>query len=951
MSFNTERIFVAVDLETTGLDAQKDAIIEIGAVRIQGDRVIDRFSTLINPGRKIPLRIEQITGITDKDVANAPTLAEIAPEFLAFVDAGVTGVIAHNAGFDLGFLEAANIRFHRPALDTFELSTILLPGMPSYSLGELCRGLGIVLEDAHRALDDAEASARLFMMLNGQIQCMDGRILAQLMAAGAQVDWPPMLLIQDEIRHRQAEFGDDWVAQTQPDTPAPDRRMAAGVALDQGGGSGVQVDPSQLTHILEPGGILAQRLGDQYEHRVGQSELAGYVLNALNVGDHLLAEAGTGTGKSLAYLLPAALWSVANEQRVVVATNTITLQDQLLDSEIPRVRDLLGDLGLSGQNWRTALLKGRSNYLCTRRLHLWQQNHQLSALEMRVLAKVLVWLSITQTGDMSELLLYGSQEQAIWAHMASDPATCSRERCFGHARSRVDGSREDFVDFFLLAKQEAEAAHLVVVNHALLMADISAGGRVLPAYDHLIIDEAHRLEETATDQMTYRADAQSMERLLARLDFRGELADLLRRHPPSAEAAAALAGKAKRILPRLQEFTGALARFTLRQPDMRKESKYTQRLLLDGAVRSQPRWSQIEVEWQAVSTDLGRLADGLKNLGDRLRQAGWDSMEPQATHLGDLLGLSDAFADLLGNMDEIIYQPSGHRGDVNGQRVCWLELDTDGERVSLCSAPVYVGELVNTNLVNKLRATILTGATLRTGDGFGYVQERLGLWDINCITIPSPFDYKRNVLLCLPTDMPLPNHPAYQQAVEQAIVRAAQATDGHTLALFTSYAHLRATANAIRGPLDRSGIVVLEHGGSSRRRLLREFKEAPKAVLLGTRSFWEGVDLPGDELECLLIVKLPFSVPSDPLVAARSQHFDDPFSEYTLPETILRFRQGFGRLVRRASDRGSVILLDSRIWRKGYGQGFLDALPDCTVRRVPVMNLDGEIKQWLADIR
>ncbi len=191
MPHNTERIFVAVDLETTGLDAKKDAIIEIGAVRIQGDQVIDRFSTLINPGRKIPLRIEQITGITDKDVANAPTLAEIAPELLAFVDASVTGVIAHNAGFDLGFLEAANIRFHRPALDTFELSTILLPGMPSYSLGELCRGLGIVLEDAHRALDDAEASARLFMMLNGQIQRMDGRILAQLSTAGAQVDWPP----------------------------------------------------------------------------------------------------------------------------------------------------------------------------------------------------------------------------------------------------------------------------------------------------------------------------------------------------------------------------------------------------------------------------------------------------------------------------------------------------------------------------------------------------------------------------------------------------------------------------------------------------------------------------------------------------------------------------------------------------------------------------------------
>ena len=280
------------------------------------------------------------------------------------------------------------------------------------------------------------------------------------------------------------------------------------------------------------------------EERPGQRQMAQAVGSSIDSGRHLVVQAGTGTGKTLGYLVPA----IVAGKRVVVATATKALQDQLAAKDLPFLEAHLG----IPFDW--AVLKGRSNYLCTRRLHLWQQSHQLSALEMRVLAKVLVWISITQTGDVSELFLYGSQEQAIWSRMASDPATCSRERCFGHARSRGDGSREDFVDFFLLAKQEADAAHLVVVNHALLMADISAGGRVLPAYDHLIIDEAHRLEETATEQMTYRADAQSMERLLARLDSRGELADLLRRHPPSAEAAAALSGKAKRILPRLQEF-------------------------------------------------------------------------------------------------------------------------------------------------------------------------------------------------------------------------------------------------------------------------------------------------------------------------------------------------------------------------------------------------------------
>ncbi len=429
--------------------------------------------------------------------------------------------------------------------------------------------------------------------------------------------------------------------------------------------------------------------------------MAGHVLDALNLGDQLLIEAGTGTGKSLAYLLPAALWGVANQQRIVVATNTIALQDQLLDKEIPRVQDLLADMGLAAGSWRTALLKGRHNYLCTRRLYLWQHDHRLSPLEMRVLAKVLVWLSVTESGDISELFLFGDGERAIWSHICSDPATCSRERCFGHVRSRQDGHRHDFVDFFLLARQQADAAHLLVVNHALLMADLSAGGRVLPAYDHLIIDEAHRLEETATEQLTYRADGASVRRLLGRLTFRGEVADLLRRNSAIAEAAAALSTRAGRIVPQLDEFTAALARFTLRQPGIRKESAYTQRLLLDGAVRSQPRWSQIEVEWDTISSSLGRVHSGLNSLIDRLERANWATMEPQSTHLGELRGIADLLGETLANLDEIIYRAvSGHRGGMeNGDghqaRVSWLELAKTDQSVTLSTAPIDVGELVD----------------------------------------------------------------------------------------------------------------------------------------------------------------------------------------------------------------------------------------------------------------
>ena len=214
-------------------------------------------------------------------------------------------------------------------------------------------------------------------------------------------------------------------------------------------------------------------------------------------------------------------------------------------------------------------------------------------------------------------------------------------------------------------------------------------------------------------------------------------------------------------------------------------------------------------------------------------------------------------------------------------------------------------------------------------------------------TVDSPFDYKRSALLYLPSDVPLPNHPHYQQMVEQAIVEAGTAAEGHTLVLFTSYQQLRATADAIRVPLERQGVSLFQHGQSSRFRLLREYRQAQQAVLLGTRSFWEGIDLPGDELTCLLIARLPFAVPNDPLVAARSAEFEDPFEEYTVPDAVLRFRQGFGRLIRRATDRGVVVLLDSRAWRKDYGSAFLDSLPECTVRRAPLQNLGREVRSWL----
>lgn len=930
-----ERVYIALDLETTGLDAARDSIIEIGAVKFAGDRLLERYATLVNPQRPIPSRVTQITGIRDSDVKNAPTIDRVIPELLAFVTSDVAAVIAHNAEFDLGFLRAAGVNFGRPAFDTLTLASILLPGMASYSLGELCATLRIPLVDAHRALDDAQATGQLFQLLHEQARLLPAHTLRLLCDSAEGSDWPLSSFFADAangqdpaldaLPPRWALSSDDWQPLAEH-TPA-------------------QLLPSAIVkEFFADEGPLAVQLGARYEHRAGQMAMAARVMEALNLGDHLLIEAGTGTGKSLAYLLPAALWSVTNGQRVVVATNTINLQDQLLAKDIPQVQALLSAAG--HPPLRAALLKGRQHYLCTRRLRLWRTNHRLSPVELTVLAKVLVWLPHTLTGDADELTLH-SAERAIWLRICSDGGSCTPERC----ERPYDGTAEGVPDrdFYLAARRRAEGSHIVVVNHALLLADLANEGRVLPPYEHLVVDETHRLEEAATDQLTYRVEWPLVQYLLRRLlpdgDLLGQLhrAAAERHQPALVRRLPELASMAQHTAVCLDEFASLLASFARQQDSLREDAGYAQRLRLNGATRSQPLWSRIEIEWDVVATCLAELIGLLGTITEQMQAARWHEDERATPLLADTTTILTTITDLAHRLDEILVQPTGATN-----QVAWLEVTDSTDAVTVASAPLSVQELIERGLVHQRRSAIFTGATLRTGSGFQFIRERLGLWDVNISTVDSPFDYRRSTLLYLPTDMPLPNDPHYQQGVETAIIEAARAADGRTLVLFTSYQQLRTTAEAIRVPLERLGITMLQHGQSSRYRLLQEFRQTERAVLLGTRSFWEGVDLPGDELTCLLIARLPFAVPSDPLVAARSEEFDDPFMDYTLPDAVLRFRQGFGRLIRRASDRGAVVLLDSRIWRRRYGQAFLDALPECTIRRGPISNLASAIERWLA---
>lgn len=938
------RTFVAVDVETTGLSPQKDAIIEIGAVRFCDGEIVDTFATFVNPGRPIPIFIQQLTNISDRDVVSAPKMDRVLPELLAFVDNTVYGVVGHNVGFDLGFLEANGANFHRPRLDTHELATILLPNQPSYNLGELCNSLDIRLDDAHRANADAEATAQLFMRLIERLDQLPLQILQILVQSSEGSDWSLRFLLEDALASRLSGAWNQppvhWIRADAAQSPPSVQPAPASAEAER------LVRPETLDAAFADDGPLARQLDGHYETRRGQVEMAKLVLDAFTAGRHRMIEAGTGTGKSMAYLLPAALWATAHNQRTVVATNTIPLQEQLLEQEIPRLAELLAETAPDLPPLRAALLKGRQNYLCTRRLEEWRRGRQLATVELRLLAKVLAWLPNTRTGDVSELSINDPKERSLWRQIASDPAICTEERCGSDAHQQGEfGSH----DFYWQARHAAETAHLLVVNHALLLADVETGHRLLPDYNHLVIDEAHRLEDAATEALTSRTDRAQIDAALSRMVLMKEMRRRLESHPEWPRQGRQIEESARRLSAPISEFAASLLQFAQSQEGIRPNAEYAQRLRLDSGMRAQPRWSQLEMEWDAVSKGLHSLLEQSRALIDGLDRARWWAEDATALHLNELRSHTDYLAELTGAADRVIFRPVS----ADGETVTWLSIPSGNrnqeQNVELCAAPVHVGDLLETEIFHRLRTVVLTGATLRTNEGFDFMQDRLGGWSAEVSAIASPFDYRSNVMLYLPSDMPPPDRGNYQQSVERAIIAGAKAADGHTLVLFTSYAHLKATAEAIRGPLDRMGIGLLEHGSGSRRRLLKEFRSGGRFVLLGTGTFWEGIDLPGEQLTCLFIVRLPFAVPTDPLVAARGAGYDDSFYDYVVPDAVLRFRQGFGRLIRRATDRGVVVMLDNRAWKREYGAAFLEALPTCTQRNAPLMNLEETVSQWLAN--
>jgi DNA polymerase-3 subunit epsilon/ATP-dependent DNA helicase DinG len=931
-------IIVSLDIETTGLDENREAIIEVAAVKFNGRRIEGEFNTLINPGKQIPDFITGLTGIDNAMVRNAPRLRDIAHELTAFV--GDAPILGHNVKFDIGFLRKAGLFEYQQTIDTYELASVLMPAASRYNLGALGQQLNIPLPATHRALDDARVTHACYARLLDLASELPLETLQEIVELGNFVDWDAGWAFEQALQARvkegikpkkttRASLPKPTLAQTtQKDSP-PVQRTEEPIPLD----------PEEVASILEYGGPFSQYF-ESYEHRGEQVEMLKAVTNALSQGKHLMVEAGTGVGKSFAYLVPAAWFAFQNNTRVVVSTNTINLQDQLIKKDIPDLKAALS------MDVRAAVLKGRANYLCPRKVGFMRSHGPANANEMRVLAKLIVWQLENTSGDRNELNLNGPIEREVWSRLSAEDDNCSTETCLG----RMGGACP-----FYRAKQAAQNSHLLIVNHALLLSDVSTGSKVLPEYDYVIVDEAHHMESAVTSALSFRMTQNDLDRMLKELGGSSagvlgrmltELHNTLR---PSdfgllQQKAKRATDQAFRLEQLSKEFFLYLGEFINAQREGQQQNNYSWQLRVVPSTRTVQGWDDLEMLWGQVSETMSHLLKTLDEIHKTLGELYGDGYE----NVEDVMG---SLSTLIRRMTEAETAASGMMHKPSNELIYWIEVNPRGERLSLNAAPLKVGPLVQKHLWYEKASVIMASATMTTHGDFRYVRNTLAADEVDVLSLGSPFDYESSTLLYVANDMPEPNNFNYQQALDRTLISTAKATGGRMLVLFTSYAALKKTAQAITGPLAREDIFVYEQGeGASPNALLESFKSTERAVLLGTRSFWEGVDVPGDSLSVVVITKLPFDVPSDPIISARSELYEDPFNEYYLPESILKFRQGFGRLIRTASDRGIVAILDRRVLTKQYGRLFLESLPQCTARQGPVAGLAKMAGQWLGTL-
>ena len=645
--------------------------------------------------------------------------------------------------------------------------------------------------------------------------------------------------------------------------------------------------------ILGPDGRIAARL-PSYELRQQQLEMADAVADALARGNHLSVEAGTGVGKSFAYLVPAILAATdparsETGRPIIVSTHTISLQEQLLQKDLPFLNSVIP------REFSAVLVKGRRNYLSRRRLAIARErtgNLFSRQEEVDQVHEIQQWSKVSQDGSLSDLEY--RPEPSVWDEVASDSSNCMGRKCDHYNRC-----------FYYRARRRAQHAQLLIVNHALFCSDLAlrrAGVSILPDYDAVIFDEAHTLADVAGSHLGLSVGSGQVDYVLTRLyNDRSNKGLLVHYHLK----------KAQQLVDRCRILAGDFFDGVLHWLDStsHRNGRVTRKNIVP---------DDLSGPFRDLSVDLKDQARGLDD----------------ESHQQDLISASDRLQALAGEIKPWLTQEFA-------EYAYWIEVNQTrrgSKRVLLRAAPVDVGPALRRHLFDKVDSVIMTSATLAVGTdaNFDFFQSRLGVTQCESLRVGSPFDYKKQAQIVLVGDMPDPGRDKenYERACIEMVRHYVDKTDGHAFVLFTSYQLLRMVAARLTPWLRQRQLALYSQAdGLPRHQMIERFKRNPRAVLMGTDSFWQGVDVPGNALQNVIITKLPFSVPDKPLLAAQLDALraagGNPFHDYQLPEAVIKLRQGFGRLIRSKTDRGMVVILDPRVRTKPYGRVFLESLPAC----------------------
>lgn len=907
--------FVVVDIESTGLAPDINEIIEIGAVRVIATenswKITDRYSQLIKPVQDIPPVVRSLTGISESMLVDSPRFKDIAAEFLSFI--GESIFVAHNALFDLRTINTSLLRagydeLKNKMLDTQDLVAIAYPMMPSHRLGDIVQSLHIQTAHLHRALADAEATGQVLIRCIETIKNLPLPIVITMQKIVTHCNNPLKEIINLAAKEKMAKLSGtelltihDWKQEIKP------RQRFRKSAYTKEEEDIVPVDSQQIDAFLGKTGALAKTFPG-YEERPQQLEMAKTILSCLNNNEHLLIEAGTGTGKSAAYLLAALLWIKQNGGPLIISTRTKNLQDQLLDKDIPQLLKLF-----PADYFQVMLLKGRSNYVCLKRFELVVQNLILSrSKEAYKILPLLTWLTQTKDGDISEL--HSSIEKRYGAHIHSEADLCNGEMCseFGQC-------------FVQHVRRQAKYADCVIANHALVFTDLATESKLLPPATRIVLDEAHNIEESVTEAFSQNISY-------------GLFVDILK----ELDQLVTMSGYQK-LSDRLR--SDAREIFLLFADIIRESTPNTldgNRALLLSLIRENQAWGNLELLRISIGRTITKLTAALE----------LQYTDPTNDKHLEILALSGRLKKISNIMSAV--------WETDQTRIAWASIVPGKEPYNLVlqASPVNIGELLQENLFASRSSVILTSATLTVNHTFDYIKQRLGI-DRNAEQrfifheLGSPYNYKQAMLCTIPDDLAFAAEKEYILHLAEFLTEVFTHMQGRTLVLFTSYTMMERTYRIAKELAGDYGINILCQGThGSRRSLVSRFRSTKRTVLFGTSSFWEGVDIQGEALSCVVIVKLPFAVPTDPIIQARAEHVTqnggNAFLDYSVPQAVIKFKQGVGRLIRSHHDRGVVLLIDERVFTKPYGAYFLKALPDCTTLKGSRTKVLEGINQWMS---